>query len=300
MVKSLPAFPRHLLTWMVVGVIYLSWLGLTWFHASLPAPLLFVLGGFIVCWHGSLQHETIHGHPTRKRWLNALLGYPPIGLAYPYVIYRDTHLEHHAIDHLTHPEQDPESYYVFKTTWEELNPVARWVLRLNHTAVGRLFLGPVLVPAVFYFGHFRDLLKGERKYLKVWLLHFALVGLVMAWVLFACKMSVGRYLLCFVYPGISLTLLRAYLEHRPASCQDHRTAVVEGGLFSLLYLGVNYHYLHHKEPWLPWYELGPRYHQDREELLEANGGYHFENYAQVLRNYAFTPKDSPVFPDPLQ
>ena len=283
-----------------MAAIYLLWGGLTWFHESIPKPLLFVLGGLSICWYGSFQHETIHGHPTSKRWLNNLLGYAPLGLIYPYPIYRDSHLEHHSVDHLTHPEKDPESFYILNTKWEELSSPVRAVFRLNHTLVGRLTLGPILVGGLFLWGEMRQLWRGEKANLRTWQIHFLAVLAVTHWVAVVCSMPVLTYLFCFVYPGLSLTLLRSYLEHQPAACQNHRTAVVEGRFFSLLFMGVNYHYLHHRDPWLPWYDLGSSYRAQKEQLLEENGGYHFQNYGEVLRKHAFHAKESPVFPDPLR
>ena len=287
-------------TWLVALLVYFWWGTLTWYHESVPYWLLFIMGGIVVCWHGSLQHETIHGHPTGKKWINSALGYLPLGLCYPYPIYRDSHLEHHDVDHLTHPEDDPESYYIFRKKWDELPTAARALLRVNHTAAGRLILGPILIGGVFLIDQALKLLKGERRYLWTWQIHLLLVGAVLHWIVAICGMPLGTYLLCFAYPGMSLTLLRSYLEHRPAPTQEHRSAVVEGGFFSLLYLGVNYHALHHREPWVPWYQLGPRYREEKEQILEENGFYHFDNYGDVVRRYAFSPKDSPVFPDPLR
>ncbi|MFV3597992.1 hypothetical protein ACNJGJ_21065, partial [Mycobacterium tuberculosis] len=58
-------------TMAIVTLIYGGWLALTWWHAALPAPVILIAGGWLVAWHGSLQHETIHGHPTRWRVVNA-------------------------------------------------------------------------------------------------------------------------------------------------------------------------------------------------------------------------------------
>lgn len=280
--------------------VYLCWGLLTLHHARLPGPLLFCLGGMVVCWYGSFQHETIHGHPTRKPWLNSLLGYLPLGLIYPYPIYRDTHLEHHQVDHLTHPDEDPESFYILATKWSDLPRPVKAVFWVNHTLLGRLILGPVLVGGMFWWAELRKLWQGKRENLTTWQIHFLMLAVVLHWVVQVCEMSVLTYLTCFAYPGLSLTLLRSYLEHRPAEHQSHRTAVVEGRFFSLLFMGVNYHYLHHREPWLPWYELGKQYEAQRESILSENGGYHFSNYSEVLRRHAFKAKDSPVFPDPLR
>lgn len=300
MSKRRSFFQGEYRTWLVWLANLTAWAGLTWYHSSIPSWLLFLLGGLVVCWWGSFQHETIHGHPTSKRWLNNVLGYLPMGLIYPYPIYRDSHLEHHDIDHLTHPDKDPESYYIFRTKWEELPGIARALLLVNHTLVGRLTLGPLLVSGVFLVSEMQKLLKGEHRYLRTWQIHLLTSAAVLHWAVVVCKMPLLTYLTCFVYPGLSLTLLRSYLEHRPADCQAHRSCVVEGNFFSLLFLGVNYHYLHHRDPWLPWYELKSRYHSQKQEILEANGNYHFDSYSEVFKRHAVEAKDSPVFPDPLR
>ena len=61
-------------TWLVAFLVYGGWLVLTYTHRALPFPLLAALGGFLIAWHGSLQHETIHGHPAGKRWIATALG----------------------------------------------------------------------------------------------------------------------------------------------------------------------------------------------------------------------------------
>ena len=85
---------RHpeLITWLVIFVNYLAWFLLLWNHAVLPWWLLMLAGGYVICVHGSLQHECLHGHPTRVEWLNKLLAWAPLGLWMPYTIYRDSHI----------------------------------------------------------------------------------------------------------------------------------------------------------------------------------------------------------------
>jgi MFS superfamily sulfate permease-like transporter len=46
-------------------VIYAGWLLLTYFHERLPIALLIPAGGWLIAWHGSLQHETIP-HPIAR------------------------------------------------------------------------------------------------------------------------------------------------------------------------------------------------------------------------------------------
>src|SRR6218665_675123 len=69
--------------WQTVAlaiVIYGGFLVATWFWQSLPLVAVIVIGGWLVAWQGSLQHEVIHGHPTRSRRINDAIGWPPLSL----------------------------------------------------------------------------------------------------------------------------------------------------------------------------------------------------------------------------
>ena len=100
--------------------IYGGFLLLTYFWAALPLVAVIAAGGWLVAWHGSLQHEVIHGHPTRSQRLNDAIGWPPLSLWLPYAIYREGHLVHHRDEHLTDPIEDPESSYLTQATWNAL------------------------------------------------------------------------------------------------------------------------------------------------------------------------------------
>ena len=54
-------------TVVLAAFIYTGWGLLTFFHAVIPLWLLLPLGAWFVAWQTSLQHEIIHGHPTRNR-----------------------------------------------------------------------------------------------------------------------------------------------------------------------------------------------------------------------------------------
>ncbi|MCA9670242.1 MAG: fatty acid desaturase [Myxococcales bacterium] len=284
-------------TWTVVFAIYGGWIGLTLAANRLPWPLVLLLGAWLVAWQGSLQHETIHDHPARSRWLNALVGFWPLSLWLPYGIYRAEHLRHHDDARLTDPLEDPESYYVTADRWRELGVARRALLRFHQTLVGRLVIGPPLSVARLLSSEAARLARGDRRNLRHWVLHLVGVAAVIGWLHFVCALSLGKYLLLFVYPGLSLTLLRAFVEHRPAREHAHRTAIVESGaLFSLLFLNNNLHAVHHRLPAAPWYELPGLYRAAREALLAANEGYRFDGYGEIARRFALTPRDEPVWP----
>ena len=93
-IVELPLLKRGV-EWPTVGLafaIYGLWLMATFFHRDLPWWSLTALGAWIVAWQLNLQHETIHGHPTRNRRVNEMIGCWPLSLWLPYSIYRATHL----------------------------------------------------------------------------------------------------------------------------------------------------------------------------------------------------------------
>ena len=282
-------------TLLLAAAIYGGWLALTWWWDQVPVALGVPLAAWLVAWHGSLQHEAVHGHPTGRRRLDALIAGPPLALWLPFAIYRSTHLAHHRTPALTDPLEDPESYYVDPAIWSRLGPVRRAALVAMQTLVGRLLLGPPVVVGRLLVSEARRLLRGDRRRARLWAGHLLACGAVMGWVTGICGIDPVSYLLCFVYPGLSLTLLRSFTEHRPAAEPGHRSAVVEAGpVLSLLFLHNNLHALHHAEPRLPWYRLPAEYEARREELLAGNGGFLFDGYREIVRRHALTPKDAPV------
>lgn len=289
---------REAPTWLVAIGVYAGWLMLTWYAALTPWWLLIPLAGYLLCLYGSLQHEIVHGHPTRTRWINTLLGWPPLSLWLPLDLYRDTHLRHHRATQLTCPIEDPESFYVTAQEWARLGPLARGLLRCNGTLLGRLLLGPLIVVGQFWRAELNRLLRGNLKHLRTWLSHAAGCGLVIAWVVGVCDIALSHYLLFFVWPGLSLTLLRSYAEHRPAPEQAQRSAIVDASApMHLLYLNNNYHAMHHRQPTLAWYELPAAYRANREEILRDNGGYRYTGYAELLLRFMVRGSGTPTHPD---
>ena len=298
---DLPALWRRIEgpTWLVAVAAHAGWLALTWYHHALPWWLIAPLGGWFVAWHGSLQHEVLHGHPTRQPAVNTALALAPLMLWLPYPLYRSRHLRHHATLHLTDPLDDTESYYVDAARWQRLGPCRRFVLRVNNTLAGRLLLGPVLSVLGFWREEGARLARGEPGCARIWASHAVLTALLLAWVVGVCGIPLWAYVLFYVYPGTALILLRSYYEHRPAADQAQRTAIVEAGpLMTLLYLGNNLHALHHERPGMPWYDLPRVYRAQRQRLLAGNGGFLFPGYGKIAQRFLLREKDSPLHPGP--
>lgn len=114
-------------------------------------------------WYMSLQHELIHGHPTRWPRVNQLFGLLPLAVWYPYGLYRDSHLRHHRNDHLTDPHEDPESYYFSAAQWRRYPRLLPLLAAVRNTLIGRVLLGPALDIAATTAGAVKALASGEWR-----------------------------------------------------------------------------------------------------------------------------------------
>lgn len=273
--------------WPTIGLavgIYAAFLLLTYFHDHLPWWVLLPLGGFVVGLHGSLQHEAVHGYPTRSPLANELIAGWSLWLWLPYGTYRRLHLQHHIDEQLTDPLRDPESNYVTAAQWAAMNPLHRTIRLAMGSLAGRFFIGPLYFAFMNFEELARALVAGDRRILRPWLFHVFSVAVILGWVIGVCHMSFWQYVLCFAYPGTALALVRSFAEHRWAQNPEHRTAIVEAGPFwSLLFLHNNLHILHHLEPGLAWHRRPARYRELREQLIAANGGYVIHGYSELIR-----------------
>jgi fatty acid desaturase len=284
-------------TLALAAVIYACFGLVTWNYDLLPWWLLLPLGGYLVAWHGSLQHEVVHGHPTPWPLVNEALVFPSLWLWMPYRTYQEAHRRHHAIDSLTDPLEDPESYYLSAADWDSCGRLERLFLTASNTLAGRLILGPWRSVWQLIKGEAPKVLRGDRTALINWGLHALGVAVVLYWVIWVCAIPLEGYILFFAYPGLSLTLMRSFLEHRAQGPQSERTVVIEAEApFALLYLNNNLHSLHHADPWRAWYDLPRSYRARKEALLAANGGYFYKGYLEVMRRYLFTPKEPIAHP----
>lgn len=278
-------------TMAVATLIYGGWLALTFWHTVLPIPLIVVVGGWLVAWHGSLQHETIHGHPTSWRAVNMAVGAVPLSLWLPYGLYRDSHMAHHRSPHITDPVEDPESRYV--ATGRGPRHAAA---RAQSTLIGRLLFGPPMAVLLLAVDERRRLRRWPGRVLRDWLPHLALVVPLVAWLEWT-GFGVLRYVLLVVYPGFSLTLLRSFAEHRADLPGPSRAATVEhAGPLGLLYLNNHLHTAHHDRPDLAWYRL-PAYQRHHHARLSAQSGRAHHSYGEIVRRFAFVPHDALVHPD---
>ena len=282
-------------TLVVLAGCYAIWFGSVYWHEALgwwwmiPAALM-------VTSHSSLQHEALHGHPTRSAALNEALVFPAIGLFVSYRSFRETHLRHHNDANLTDPYDDPESWYLPLPEWNRTGSLRRRVLNINNTLAGRLTIGPALGLTGFWRSEWRRIMGGDRQVRDGWILHLIGVVPVLAFILWSGT-PVWQYLIV-AYAGMSILMIRTFIEHRAAQATPERTAVVEAGpVMRLLFLNNNYHAVHHNHPTLAWYRLPALWREERKRTLSGNGHYHYPGgYMEVARHWLLRQREPVAHP----
>lgn len=296
MIRGL-ALKYELPTWLVAITIYGLWLGCVWFHDEIPGWLLLLVGGYVVAWHFSLQHEAVHSFRSVPDWLRTLLVYPPFGLWLPWPLYLKFHSIHHRNTYLTDPERDTESMYLKRESWSRLGLLARAALTANQTLAGRLLIGPLLRMYRLGKKELARVLAGDFQHVPAWSLHALLVAAIIWFVTQVAGMPAWKYVVLMAYPGFSLGQLRAFTEHRYSARVGGRTAIVESNwLFSLLFLNNNFHAVHHNQPTMPWFEIRRVYCENRERYLQHNGNFVYRGYWEIARRWLLKPVFVPVHP----
>ena len=274
----------------VVWALGLYWLPGIWMPLAIAALVV------SIALQSSLQHEVLHGHPFPGRKWGAVLVYASLNLAIPYGRFRDTHLSHHLDSTLTGPYDDPESNYLDPAVWGRLAGPVKWLLRLNNTLLGRMLLGPAIGQVTFMAGDWRQVRAGNRRVLRSWAGHAAMMGAIL-WLVSLSAVPLWAYL-ASAYAGLSLLKIRTFLEHQAHEKVRGRTVIIEDrGPLAFLFLNNNLHVVHHMHPRTPWYRLPQLYFSNREKYLTRNEGYRYDSYAQIFRRHLLRAKD-PV-PHPL-
>lgn len=289
-------FPIEWPTLFLLIGCYLLWLGAGFLvYAAVPIVGLLLMG-VAVALHSSLQHEVLHGHPTRSAVANEALVFLPIGLFYPYRSYKHSHLQHHADERLTDPYDDPESYYRAMGDWQRMPFLLKRLLAFNNTLIGRVLVGPALMVVGFTVSEWKRIARRDDKVIFAWLLHAAgllPVGLIIE---LGFGIPLWLYAVTSAYLGVALIAVRSFCEHQWAERADGRTIIVEKSILAPLFLYNNLHLVHHKLPTAAWYRLPALYKERRAEWLALNDHYVFASYLDVIKAYAFRAKEPVVHP----
>ncbi|WP_296255707.1 MULTISPECIES: fatty acid desaturase [unclassified Pseudomonas] len=284
-------------TWLLLIGVYAAWPALLLLSPRLGVwPTTVLMIPLTVLWM-SLQHELLHGHPTRRPWLNKMLGYAPFAVWYPYTLYRDTHMRHHRDEDLTVPGLDPESRYLSQLSWQRTGTLMRLLRWLDKTPPGRLLFGVPLALGSLIASEFARLLRGERQAWAMWATHGVFLGLMFAFIERYSALSSLQYVLLISVPALAISMVRSYYEHRPAEHCHQRTVINEASWpWRWLFLNLNLHLVHHDLPGLAWYHLPQVYRDRREQWLARSGDFLLPGYVELFRRHSFNPVDSPQHP----
>ena len=284
-------------TLLLVCLVYSGWFLTVAMYPHWPTWIVIAAAVLFATLHSSLQHEILHGHPTRWRAANRLMAIVPLSLWLPYERYRQAHLLHHIDEHLTDPLDDPETFYWTAADWARLGWFSRTMLKLQSCLLGRVIIGPFWIVARFLGVEAGRLIRNEANVRAVWAEHLAWSVPVIAWVTLVAGMPVWFYLLAIVMPSTGILLIRSFAEHRAVPETRERIAIVENSwLLGPLFLFNNLHSVHHEKPTLPWYRYNAWYRQNRQRLLSENGALVYNTYFDVARRYLLSSHDVLVHP----
>jgi fatty acid desaturase len=282
-------------TWALIAMIYGGWFGVATHARELGLPLTTALLTGFSAWYMSLQHELLHGHPTRSAFVNALLGFAPLAVWFPYRIYRESHLRHHDDPHLTQPGSDPESYFVSLRVWQRAGPAIRALLVFRNTFPGRLLVGPAFAIAAAGAEALGKIKRGDRRDVPAWLAHVAVLAALTIWLQRNCGIPAWAFIVGVGYGALSLGSIRSFHEHRDAHDHAHRTVINEAAwAWRLLFLNNNYHLVHHDLPHVPWFALRRVYETSRQQYVERSGGFLVKGYSEWFTRYGVTAVAHPV------
>jgi fatty acid desaturase len=279
-------------TLLLVLFVYGGWLAITASYGHWPLWIVASVTAVLLTLHSSLQHEIIHGHPTRWGSINRLLGMVPLSFWLPFERFRLNHLAHHTDERLTDPLDDSESFYWTPEDWAGLRPASRVLVQMQQTLAGRILIGSFWRITIFLRADWRAVIKNEERMRAVWIEHLLWCVPVILWLTLVCRMPLWIYIVAMVIPANGILLIRSFAEHRAHPEARQRTALVERAwLLGPLFLFNNLHALHHEAPAIPWYQYNARYRVDRERLIALNGGLVYLTYFDVARRFLFRSHD---------
>jgi beta-carotene hydroxylase len=224
----------------------------------LPLGLAFFTNSFLSYLAYTPLHEGAHGNVAtdRYKWINRAVGIiGSILLLHNFTMHRTTHLAHHA--NLNDPEKDADHWVAGLHWWSIL--FRCFTLVFSHYAMGiRLNGRRVILTALI-----ENLLPVAA---------FVAVGLGAGW-----QIALFTMLLPALAGATLLGLLFDYAVHAPHS-RSGRFTTTRLFLFprglrrigSALWVGQNYHLIHHLYPWLPFYRYAAAYRAARPLLTARN------------------------------
>jgi len=187
---------------------------------------------------GSMAHESVHGHLGNSRSANWWWGrIALLPTTVPLVIFRKTHLHHHAATNI--PEKDPDEFLNTPRKWEI--PLRAWALPYHW---------------VMWLWRNKRFTRADRiEYVATYAFEFALYG-VIAYFVGIERLLLGMWPACTLH-SLLLWYGFAIKTHEGYSTGDAKTRSHNyyGRLLYWCSFGLSMHRLHHMQPGLAWLQM---------------------------------------------
>ncbi|NNF34354.1 MAG: hypothetical protein HKN68_09610 [Saprospiraceae bacterium] len=203
-------------------------------------------------------HLNISGNKHSLRWIDEIIGWlSGITLFAPFYIFKVLHFRHHA--HTNDPIKDPDHWLASKG----------FIALIFHSTT----IFPVyMVRGAQLLFHKKKITRKVKKELQIGFIGlFILIGLL---IVAGSILGWSLVLMVWVIPAVIaqafLALTFDWLPHHPhkekARYKNTRIHDIPG--LSFLFLGQNYHLIHHLYPRIPFYNYKKTYAEIKEELVE--------------------------------
>lgn len=223
---------------------------LSYLWGAVPAWGAIALGTLARYVGFTVMHEASHRVAHRNRRVNDLLGWPgALALTVTLPMFRSCHTKHHS--YTNQPEIDPDMDVARSPGW--LRPL--WLL------------APLWTYRARYYGH--GWAKTRRQWWAQLVVDVAVVATILASVMTG---NATELLVVFVIPVLaSLSLLALAFDlipHLPFDSTErfYDTRALPSRTLNVLFLGQNYHLVHHLWNTVPWYKYQRVYAETRDDL----------------------------------
>ena len=240
--------------WLFVAFVITGAASLSYLWGAVPAWAAITLGVFSRYLGFTVLHDSTHRATHRSRVVNELLGWPT-GLALTLTLptFRSCHTKHHA--YTNQPDIDPDYDVGRSPDW--LRPL--WLI------------SPLWTYRARYFGN--GWAKTGRDRATQAIVDLTIIGTVIVAV--ATGHLVDLLVVVIVPLLVSLallTLLFDLIPHMPYDSTErfYDTRALPSRALNIVFLGQNYHLVHHLWNSVPWYKYERVFDETRDDL-EAIG-----------------------------
>jgi beta-carotene hydroxylase len=236
--------------WMFVAFLATFAASLSYLWGGVPAWAAIALGALARYMGFTVMHEASHRVAHHNRRVNEFLGWPTgLALTVTLPMFRSVHTKHHS--YTNQPETDPDIDVARSPRW--LRPL--WLLSPLWTYRSR------------YFG--QGWAKTERHRRLQLLVDVVVVGAILGAVVTGHTVEL---LVVFLLPLLlSLSFLALAFDlipHLPYDSTErfHDTRALPSRALNVLFLGQNYHLVHHLWNSVPWYKYQQVFNETKDDL----------------------------------